>query len=50
MNLLTGIVLQIFPTSLQDVFHILYGFAGALLTVSIYVLGIKLAFPIGCLS
>lgn len=45
LNVLTGIVLQIFPSHIQEAFHFLYYLAGALLAVSIYILGIALGFP-----
>ncbi len=45
MNLLTGIVLQGFPTNHEEVFHILYFMAGLVLVVSIYFLGLSMRFP-----
>jgi hypothetical protein len=45
MNLFTGIILQIFPTSYEEVFHDLYFAAGIILAVSIYLLGLSLRFP-----
>jgi hypothetical protein len=42
LNVLTGIILQIFPMHTQDVFHLLYGIAGMFLTLSIYFLGVHL--------
>jgi hypothetical protein len=44
-NLLAGIILQMFPAHAQDAFHILYYFIGALLAISIYVMGVQLKFP-----
>ena len=45
MNLLTGMVLQIFPTSHEEVFHVLYFILGIILGISVYLLGISLRFP-----
>src|SRR3989337_1164441 len=44
MNLLTGIVLQIFPANHAGAFHILYYFTGLVLAISIYLLGLSLRF------
>ncbi len=44
-NLITGIVLQTFPASHEEVFHILYFILGLVLAISIYLLGIFLRFP-----
>lgn len=45
INLLTGIVLQIFPADSTEIFHILYFIAGMMLGTSIYFLGVSLHFP-----
>lgn len=45
LNLLTGLVLQIFPAAHAEVFHILYFMLGMLLGACIYLLGIFLRFP-----
>ena len=44
-NILTGIVLQIFPAHTQDMLHFVYYVAGALFAISIYLLGVNLGFP-----
>ncbi len=44
-NLLTGIVLQVFPIGHEQVFHILYFLTGIVLAISIYLLGNSLGFP-----
>lgn len=44
-NLLAGLTLQLFPAHVQDAFHLLYYFIGALLAISIYFLGVHLKFP-----
>ncbi len=45
LNVLTGTILQVFPSHSQAAFHILYWLAGALFAVSIYFLGVSLGFP-----
>jgi hypothetical protein len=44
MNLVTGIVLQVFPINYEEVFHFLYFLAGIIFGISIYFLGISLRF------
>src|SRR5688572_22098047 len=44
LNILTGIILQVFPMHTQEVFHLLYYIVGMLLAISIYFLGISLGF------
>ncbi|MFN8412129.1 MAG: hypothetical protein U0Z26_07060 [Anaerolineales bacterium] len=43
-NLFTGIILQLFPTSNEVAFKVIYYFAGLILAVSIYFLGNALGF------
>lgn len=45
LNILTGLVLQLFPNHIQEVFHLLYYLAGVLLAVSIYLLAVDLGMP-----
>lgn len=45
LNLLTGIILQVFPASYVTVFHSLYFLAGLILGTSIYFSGIFLRIP-----
>jgi hypothetical protein len=45
LNILTGIILQIFPVHTQNAFHLSYYLAGAVFAVSIYFLGVHLGFP-----
>ena len=44
-NILTGVILHLFPGNIQDAFHVIYYLAGALLTVSIYFLGVEISIP-----
>ena len=44
-NILTGIILQIFPADTQGVLHLLYYLTGALFAISIYFLGVYLKLP-----
>ena len=44
INLFTGIILQLFPASHEEVFHGLYFVIGIVLGVSIYLLGLSLRF------
>jgi len=44
-NTLTGTVLHLFPSNIQEAFHVLYYLAGALLAVSIYFLGVDIGIP-----
>jgi hypothetical protein len=43
-NLFTGIVLQLFPTNFDIIFHILYFIAGIILSISFYLLGTYMRF------
>lgn len=45
LNIITGIILQIFPAHTQDAFHLLFYLAGVLLAISIYFLGNDFGFP-----
>jgi hypothetical protein len=45
LNVLTGVILQIFPAHTREAFHFLYYLAGLLLAVSIYFLGVDLGLP-----
>ena len=45
MNILVGIVLQLFPAHIKEIFHVLYYFAGLVLTLSLYFLGVDWGFP-----
>ncbi len=45
MNLLTGIGLQLFPTTYAPIFHAFFLLGGLLLTLAIYFLGNRLGFP-----
>ena len=44
-NILTGIIIQIFPADTQGVLHLLYYLTGALFAISIYFLGVYLKLP-----
>jgi len=45
LNVLTGVVLQLFPNHVQGIFHFLYFLAGGLLVVSMYLIGVDLGLP-----
>ncbi len=45
LNMLTGLILQLFPNHIQDAFHLLYYLAGVLFAMSIYFLGVDLGMP-----
>jgi hypothetical protein len=46
LNLFTGLVLQAFPANHTEVFHILFFVCGSILTISIYLLGRAMRFPV----